>query len=133
MRFAAMQSAASGMASCACDAFLARLKFRKATPMKLLIKSAMLASVAGLGLALAACDSPAENAAEDQADTVRDAAEATADAIENKADAMDTTANGVDSASENAMENKADAVRASGEAKADAMEEQADKADKSPG
>jgi vacuolar-type H+-ATPase subunit H len=95
--------------------------------MKAFAKSAILASAAAMSLGLAACDSPTENAAEDQADAVRDSAEATADAIEETADAMDPAVDGVDSRAENAMENKADAVRDAGEAKADAMEDNADK------
>lgn len=87
--------------------------------MKTFTKGVMLTSIGALALGLAACDSPQENAAEDQADTVREASEAAADAIENQAD----TATG---AAEDAMENKADAVRDAGEAKADKLEDQAD-------
>ena len=36
--------------------------------MKTFVKGAMLASVAAMGLSLAACDSKTENAAENQAD-----------------------------------------------------------------
>jgi hypothetical protein len=57
-----------------------------------------LALLAATGsMALAACNSAAENNAEHQADAVRDAADATAGAMENQADAMDTNADGRDS------------------------------------
>ena len=47
--------------------------------MKKLIATA---SAAAVGLALAACDSPAENAMEDQAEAVEDQAEMEADALD---------------------------------------------------
>ena len=90
--------------------------------MKTIFKSAMFASVAAMGLSLAACDSGAENAAEDQADVVRENADATSDAMEDKADKMG-------GAAEDNMEAKAEAVDDAGEAKADAMEDKADKMD----
>lgn len=76
--------------------------------MKAVSKSLLIATVATLGLGLAACK---KDAAEEQADDVRAAAEATADAME----------------ASGAPDAKADAVRASGEAKADRIEDKAKK------
>ncbi len=89
--------------------------------MNTFTKGAMLAPVLALGLGLAACDSKQENAAEDQAQSVREASDAAADAIENQADQTAAPA------AEASLDAKADAVRDAGEAKADAMEDQADK------
>ncbi len=72
--------------------------------MKTFFKSTMIASVAAMGLSLAACDSTAENKAEENAEAVRDSADALADKMENKADAMDTKTDGMDTPAENAME-----------------------------
>ena len=90
--------------------------------MKTIFKSAMIASVAAMGLSLAACDSAAENATEDTADVVRENADATSDAMENQADKMG-------GAAEDKMEAKAEAIDDAGEAKADAIEDKADKMD----
>ena len=90
--------------------------------MKSILKSAMFASVAAMGLSLAACDSAAENKMEDDTNATREAADEQADAIEDQADAVDGPA-------EDAMEDKAEAVDDAGEAKADAMEDAADKSD----
>jgi hypothetical protein len=79
-------------------------------------KMIMLATVAALGLGVAACDSGAENAAESQAQDVRESSEAAADKIE--------AGPGGDVA-----DDKADAVREAGDAKADKMEDAADKKD----
>ena len=49
-----------------------------------------IASAAVLGLGVAACDSGAENAAEEQAEAVGDAQEEAIDAAEDAADAMDS-------------------------------------------
>ncbi|PKQ00896.1 MAG: hypothetical protein CVT74_01865 [Alphaproteobacteria bacterium HGW-Alphaproteobacteria-13] len=64
---------------------------------------------AGSALALAACQSPAADQVEDQAD-------AQADVIDAQADAMP------EGPAKEAMEDKADAVEAQGEAKADAID-----------
>jgi hypothetical protein len=98
---------------------------KKGWKMTKFMKGMMLAGVAGLGLSLSACDSKAENAAEDQAAVVR----ASSDAV---ADQIDATADAASGAAADALENKADAVRAAGDNKADAMEDQADKMDKKP-
>jgi hypothetical protein len=90
--------------------------------MKTILKSAMFASVAAMGLSLAACDSGAENKMEADANATREAADEQSDAIEAQADAVDGPA-------EDAMEAKAEAVDDAGEAKADAMEDKADKMD----
>lgn len=78
--------------------------------MKAVFKSVMFASFATLGLGLAACDSPAENAMEDQAEAIDEAAEADADALEDQADAIEEA----------------------GEETKDSMEEAADDMDASP-
>jgi len=88
--------------------------------MKKIMKGAMIASVAALGLSLAACDSKKEEAAEATADAV----EATTDAT---ADAMDSQAAGMSGEAKDMMNDKADAVRASGNTEADAIRDKADK------
>ena len=90
--------------------------------MKTILKSAMFASVAAMGLSLAACDSAAENKMEDDANATREAADEQSDAMEAQADQMG-------GAAEDKMEAKAEAVDDAGEAKADAMEDKADKTD----
>ncbi len=80
--------------------------------MKKLIATA---SAAALGLALAACDSPAENQMEDQADAVEDQADMRADQLEDAG-----------------MDQQADMVEERGEEKADMMEDQADDMDATP-
>ena len=79
--------------------------------MRMRFKSAMLATVAAMGLGLSACDSGAENQAEDTAGAVREEADSSADAMEDQAEAVDDA----------------------GEQKADAMEDKADEADSTPG
>jgi hypothetical protein len=93
--------------------------------MKVFTNSIALIAAAGLGMSVAACDSPQENAVEAQAEATRDAAEATADAMEERADAMG-------GATEEALEERADAVREAGDAKADAIEDKADTMDATP-
>lgn len=65
---------------------------------------------AASALALGACQSPA-------ADKVEDQAEAQADAIDNQADALP------EGAAQDALENKADVVEEQGEEKANAMDD----------
>jgi len=86
-------------------------------------------------LALGACSSPAERAAENtaeglenQADTLRDNAEGLADNMEDKADTLDNRVDGVDSNAEQSTEDRAQGVRNSADRKADALEEKADAA-----
>jgi hypothetical protein len=93
---------------------------RKGLLMKKLVG---LASAAALGLGLAACDSAAENAVEEEAEAVEDAAEAQADVIEETAEGT---------AMEEAAEEEAEAVEEAGEETADAMQEQADNMDAAP-
>lgn len=76
-----------------------------------------IASAAVLGLGLAACDSAAENTAEDQA-------AATEEAVDTQADAMEAAAQGT--ATEEAVEDQADAMRESADKAADAAEDRAD-------
>ncbi|GGD71754.1 hypothetical protein GCM10010990_21550 [Croceicoccus mobilis] len=80
--------------------------------MKKLIATA---SAVALGLGLAACDSPAENAMEDQAEAVEDQGEMQEDMLEDAG-----------------MEEQADMVEEQAEETADAMEEQADDMDATP-
>ncbi|NNC58481.1 MAG: hypothetical protein HKO05_00650 [Erythrobacter sp.] len=71
--------------------------------MKTTFKTAMLASVAALGLGLAACDSPAEEAAEENAEAMEDTADAMEDAGEitdEQADAMEAQADNMEDAAE---------------------------------
>lgn len=77
-------------------------------------------------LSLAACESPADKAAEQKADAVEAQTEQKADAIENRADAAETAGN---EAAADALENKADAVEKQGMEKADRIEQQAGKKD----
>ena len=55
-----------------------------------------IASTAALGLALAACDSPAENAMEDQAEAIDEQAEAEADAMEDAGMITDEQADAIE-------------------------------------
>ena len=50
--------------------------------MKSIFKGAMVASVAAMGLTVAACDSAAENQAEDQVEATEEAADEQIDAME---------------------------------------------------
>ncbi len=90
--------------------------------MKTILKSAMFASVAAMGLSLAGCDSAAENTMEDDANATREMAD-------EKSDAMEASADTMGGAAEDNMEGKAEAMDDAGEAKADAMEDKADKMD----
>jgi vacuolar-type H+-ATPase subunit H len=108
--------------------FAANYKWRRLMLKKSTRTSSLIALAAAF--AVSACDSPAENATETQAEAVEEAADTQADVMEDKADAMDTQTDGMDTAKENAMEDKAQDVRAEGEAKADAMEDKADAQDK---
>ena len=87
--------------------------------MKKTFKTAMLASVAGLGLTLAACDGAQENAA-------ADAGEQMAEEVNDQAEAMED-AGMITDAEEDAMtdaaEDQADAMEEAGEAADDAAAE----------
>lgn len=85
--------------------------------MKFTMKTAMVASVAAMGLSLAACDSAAENEMEDNAEAMEDAADAEIDQME------DTGA---------ITDDQADAMEDNVEAEADAMEDAADDMDATP-
>ena len=70
------------------------MKFTKAT---------LVASAAALSLGLAACDSPAEEAAEEQAEAMEDQADAMEDAgqiTDEQADAMEAQADDIEDAAE---------------------------------
>lgn len=71
--------------------------------MKVTFKSTMFASVAALGLGLAACDSPAEEAAEEQAEAMEEQADDMEDAgaiTDEQADAMEAQADDMEDAAE---------------------------------
>ena len=86
--------------------------------MNFIKKSAALATVAALGLGLAACDGPAENAMED-------AGEQQAEAVNEQVDAMEDAGTMTDEQS--------DAITEAAEDKADAMEEQGEAIDEANG
>ncbi len=79
------------------------------------MKKIVFASVAALGLSVAACDSAAENEMEDQAEEMEDAADAEIDAMEDSGaitdDQADTMEDNVDAQAE-AMEEEADTMDA---------------------
>ncbi|WP_374410987.1 hypothetical protein [Novosphingobium colocasiae] len=72
-------------------------------------RTALIAAAAAATLGLAACNNPADDALEQQADATEQASDAAADALESQG-----------------LESQADAVEATGEAKADAIEDKAD-------
>ncbi|MCA0909865.1 hypothetical protein [Qipengyuania gaetbuli] len=66
-------------------------------------KAAIVASAAALSLGLAACDSPTEEAAEEQAEAIEDQADAMEDAgaiTDEQADAMEAEADNIEDAAE---------------------------------
>ena len=73
------------------------------------------ASVAALGLALAACESPAENEMEEQAEIIDDQSEMRADELEDAG-----------------LEQPAEIVEERGEEVADMLEDRADQMDEAP-
>lgn len=79
------------------------------------ISKAAMFAVAAASLGLAACNSPAEEAADKRADAIEAEADAHSDALDAQADAMPA------GPAKEAVEAKADAVEATGEAKADAV------------
>ncbi|MEO5708052.1 MAG: hypothetical protein ABIT10_05055 [Alteraurantiacibacter sp.] len=84
--------------------------------IRILGASALFASA----MALAACDSAAENDVESQAEAIDENSEAVADSMRDSADGT---------AVEGAVDSQADAIEAEGEATKDAMEDQADEMD----
>lgn len=78
-----------------------------------------LAATAVLAFAgsLAACESPADDTAEDQADAIEDTGEAQADALEEQAGETDNEA------MEESLNEQADAVEEQADAEADAVEQ----------
>jgi hypothetical protein len=67
------------------------------------MKKFAIASVAAFGLSIAACDSPREEAAEEQAEAMEDEADAMEDAgtiTDEQADAMEAEADNVEDAAE---------------------------------
>jgi len=101
------------------DALILRAKNRREHPMRI-----VTIAVAAVGaLTLAACGSPAEKAAEKQADAVEQQGEATADSLEKQADAQKDVGN---QAAGEALDQKADAVEESADKTADAIEQKAE-------
>jgi len=86
-------------------------------------KLALFAAVAASGLALAACDSQAENEVEQTAEAIDEADEAQADLIE---------AVEAGGPNEEAAERQADAIRERGEETKDRLEDEADEMDATP-
>lgn len=71
--------------------------------MKFTFKTAMVASVAAMGLGLAACDSPQEEVAEEQAEAIEEQADDMEDAgaiTDEEADAMEAQADDIEDAAE---------------------------------
>ena len=97
---------------------------------------AKLAIFAAAPLALAACDSPQEDAAEATGDAIEQNAEVQADAMEDNADAVRAADPGMNSdateARADAMENSADATRDRADATADKMEDAAERGAPAP-
>ncbi len=81
------------------------------------MKKFAIATVAVLGLSIAACDGPKEEAMEDQAEMAESELDAQAEAMEDA---------GAPEAEVEAMEDKADAVEDAGEEAADTVGEAAD-------
>lgn len=92
------------------------------------IRQIALCSIAAASaLALGACDSKRENAAEQKADNMENKADAVRDSGEKKADAIESKkAVANDDSTDAALENKADATRKAADNKADAIENHAD-------
>ena len=115
------------------EVLLGRGYIQLETHMRKILQLTAIPFLLGSALAMTACSSPAEKAAEnvadkmeDQADMVRDNAEMVADNIEARGDNMDAKTDGMDSAAEEKMDNKAAVVRDRAENTADAMEDKAD-------
>ena len=85
-----------------------------------------LALAAAAAFSLTACESPADEAAEERADAIEATTEQRADAIENQADAAEAAGN---EARADALEEKADAVEQAGNEKADNIEQAAGQKD----
>jgi outer membrane murein-binding lipoprotein Lpp len=86
-------------------------------------KFALFAAAAAGGLALAGCDSEAENQVEQTAEAIDEADEAQADLIE---------AQEAGGPNEQAAEEQADAIRERGENTKDHLEDEADEMDSTP-
>jgi hypothetical protein len=91
--------------------------------MRTLARSTALSALAAYGLALAGCDSQAENEVEQTAEALDESYEAEADLTE----AMEAGG-----PNEEAAEAKADALRAEGEELKDNLEDDADDMDSTP-
>lgn len=91
--------------------------------MHVLARTTALSGMAALGLALAACDSEAENQVEQTAEAVDEHDEAQADLIESMAEG---------GPNEEAAETQAEAIREQGEETKDQLEDMADEMDATP-
>ncbi|GMN13396.1 hypothetical protein MTsPCn7_11720 [Altererythrobacter sp. MTPC7] len=81
--------------------------------MKFTMKTAMVASVAALGLSVAACDSAAENQAEENIEEMEDARDAEVNEMEAAGEITDEQADAMDDqtdAMEESMEEEADDI-----------------------
>jgi len=91
----------------------------------------IIAAAAAAALGLTACDSPADRAAEVQADTIENRGEAAADALETRADRVEENAPATPAgqaaadATANSLERQADQVERRTDAQADAVEQEA--------
>ncbi len=75
--------------------------------MKSIFKTSMVVSVAALGLSLAACDSAAENQAEDEIEATEDMRDATVDSMEESGEITEDQADVLDDQTD-AMEENAE-------------------------
>lgn len=91
--------------------------------MRTLARTAVLSGLAALGIALAACDSEAENQVEEQATAIDEADEAQADLVESLEEG---------GPNEEAAEEQAEAIRERGEETKDRLEDMADDMDAAP-
>jgi len=96
---------------------------QKETPR---MRIALIGFAAIASLALAACGSPAEKAADQQAEAVTTNADATAKAMDNQAEANKDASVAEAEATEDATRSEADAVKEGGAVQADAIKKEAE-------
>ncbi len=95
------------------------------------MRLAVIIAASAAALAVAACDSPADRAAEVQADTIENRTEATADSLERQAaeTRMQNPGSPAADATADNLDQRADRVERAGDAAADRVEQQAGRAD----
>lgn len=91
--------------------------------MHVLARTTALSGIAALGIALAACDSEAENQVEQTAEAIDEADEAQADLVESLEEG---------GPNEETAETQAEAIRERGEETKDELEDMADEMDAAP-